>query len=128
MKNVLRAALVGGALIVLAIALLALALSYGPYPDANIVIDGDAVSLNGLDGWHAVLVYTAAAMALVGFAIVALLAVIAGLAVALVVAFFGLAAGLVVLLVLMSPVLLVGWLVWCSLRTRRQAAPAPAPS
>jgi hypothetical protein len=116
MKTVLRVALVGGVLIVVSVALLALALSYGPYPDANIFIDGDALSLHGLDGWAAVFVFTAAALAIVGFAIAVVLGVLASLAVAVVVALLGLGAAAVVLLVLASPVLLVGWLIWRALR------------
>jgi hypothetical protein len=128
MKTVLRVALVGGVLIVLAIGLLALALSYGPYPDANIFIDGDAVSLDGIDGWAAAFVFTAAAMAMVGFALAVVLGVLASLAAAIVVALLGVGAAAVVLLVLASPILLVGWLVWRAVHGAKPSPPAAAAS
>ena len=94
-----------------------------PLDRATIVIDGETVALPSLSGGQAAL-----ALALAAFAVlVAAIVVVGGLAIALATALFGI--GIVVLVVVVtvllvaSPVLVLGWLIW---RLSRSPAPAGA--
>lgn len=128
MKTWLRWLLAAGIVIVLAIVTVAVMLSYMPYPNATMSIDGDTLSLSGLDGWGAAAVLTAAAMALVSFFLASALAILAGILVAVLTAVLAVAAVAAVLLLLTSPLLLVGWLLWRALTTSRPPTSAPAAS
>jgi hypothetical protein len=82
MRTLLRALLVAGLVVVAAVVVAAVALSYVPYPNATLTIDGETLSLSGLDGWQAAAVLAAGAMALVGFVIASALGILAGVVVA----------------------------------------------
>jgi hypothetical protein len=119
MRTLLRALLVAGLVVVAAVVVAAVALSYVPYPNATLTIDGETLSLSGLDGWQAAAVLAAGAMALVGFVIASALGILAGVVVAVLAALLAVAAVAVVALLLASPLLLVGWLLWRALRRSR---------
>jgi hypothetical protein len=128
MKTLLRWLLAAGIVIVLAIATVAVALAYLPYPDATVRIDGETLSLSGLDGWAAAALLAAASMALVSFVLASALGIVAGIVVALLVALLAVAAVGAVLLLLASPFLLLGWLVWRAASGARAPTPAAVAS
>ena len=83
-----------------------------PLDQATIIIDGETVSVPSLGGWHAALV-----LAMVGLAVlVAGIVAAGGIAIAIVAAVLGIAVAAIAVIVSMllvaSPVLIVGWLVW----------------
>ncbi len=128
MKTWLRWMLAAGIVIVLAIVTVAVMLSYMPYPNATMSIDGETLSLSGLDGWGAAAVLAAAAMALVSFVLASALAILAAVLAAMLTALLAVAAVAAVLLLLASPLLLIGWLLWRALSTARGQTPAAAAS
>jgi len=91
---------------------LAAAWSSLPLDRATVVVDGETVVLPSLGGWQAALALLLAVLAVLAVAIVAVGAV----AIAVATALFGIAIGVLVvgvtLLLVASPALLVGWLIW----------------
>ena len=128
MKTLLRWLLAAGIVVVLAIATVAVALAYLPYPNATVRIDGETLSLSGLDGWEAGALLAGAATALVSFVLASALGIVAGIGVALLVALLVIAAVAAVLLILASPLLLLGWLLWRAASGARAPTPAGAAS
>ena len=126
MKTLLRWLLGAGIVVVLAVLTVAVVLAWLPYPEATIQIDGETLSLSGLDGWGAAAVLTAASMALVSFLLASAFGILAGILVAVLAAVLAVAAVAALLLVLASPLLLIGWLAWRALSGARTPTPAPA--
>lgn len=83
-----------------------------PIDQATIVIDGETVSVPSLGGWHAVLVLTMVVLAV----LVACIVAAGGVAIAIVAAVLGVGVGalalVATLLLLFSPLILIGWLIW----------------
>jgi hypothetical protein len=96
-----------------------------PLDQATIVIDGETVSLPSLEGWQAALVLTLAVLAVLVAGIVAA----GGVAIAIAAAVLGIAVAAITVIVSMllvaSPVLIVGWLVWRLTRGPSTAEPRP---
>ena len=126
MKTLLRWLLGAGIVVVLAVLTVAVVLAWLPYPEATIQIDGETLSLSGLDGWGAAAVLTAASMALVSFFLASAFGILAGILVAVLAAVLAVAAVAALLLVLASPLLLIGWLAWRALSGARTPTPASA--
>ena len=96
-----------------------------PLDRATIVINGETVALPSLSGGQAAL-----AIALAAFAVlIAAIVVVGGVAIALASALFGIAiAGLVAVLTVLlvaSPVLVLGWVVWRIVRSPSPAGAQP---
>jgi len=126
MKTLLRWMLGAGIVVVLAVVTVAVVLASLPYPHATISIDGETLSMGGIDGWQAAAALAAAAMALVSLALASTLGILAGILVAVLAAVLAVAAVAALLLVLASPLLLIGWLAWRALSGARTPTPAPA--
>ena len=109
-----------------AVALGSLALSAWPLDGASLAIDGDSISLAGLPGWHVTAAIAAVAaavcialLAAAGAVVLALLAVALGIAVAL----FATVGSFALVL---SPLLVVAWIVWRIVRSDTTPRPMSA--
>jgi hypothetical protein len=96
-----------------------------PLDQATIVIDDETLSLPSLGGWQAALALTLAVLAVLVAGIVAA----GGVAIAIAAAVLGIAVAaitvVVSLLLVASPVLIVGWLVWRLARGPSMPGPRP---
>ena len=115
------------AAIVLVVAVLmgvGLALAWSHLPAANISIDGEPVSLPALAGWQAVLAFLLGVVAVVLAAVLVVGVLAISIVAALLCVVLVLVWVAVGLLLVFSPVLLLGWLLWRL--SRRPPAPVAA--
>ena len=111
MKTLLRSILAVAILAALVTFAAALAFSLVSSLHGTIVLDGDTVTLDGFEDWHATMA----------------IAVVVALVVALFAVALGLLAAAVSVLLCMSPFLFAGWLVWRALRKPPAAPSGPGP-
>ncbi len=126
MKTLLRALVALCIVAALAIAVAAVLVWQVPSLHGTITVDGDTVTLKGLDGLDGASALILVAMVVIGLVCFALLGVVVALAAVLLAVAIALLAAAVSLLVLASPLILVGWLVWLVLRSPPARPPATA--
>jgi hypothetical protein len=83
-----------------------------PLEHTTIAVDGETISLSGISGWHAALAIAAVVVAVLLALVVAALAIVLALGLAV----FGIVVAMLsvagVLALGVSPLLLLGWLIW----------------
>jgi len=123
---------VWGAMLALAIvatlAWLVAASLWGPFDQWPVVqVDGESVTIGGFHAIHGALAITGVLIALLVVITVVPLAVALALAIAACAIAVGIAAAVFGVLIPLSPLLLIGWLIWRAVRNpRAPAAPAAA--
>ncbi|HZV92024.1 MAG TPA: hypothetical protein VFF72_02340 [Caldimonas sp.] len=92
-----------------------------PWPNATFTADGQTLAIGGVAGWHVALALIGVALAVLIGLVVVVLAVAFGLGVAALAVAAVVIAALAALAFVLSPLLVLGWLLWRLVRPRPAA-------